>query len=465
MKNLFFLSLFLYLSAGANYRHLSEQREWRKPNYENQQASLGWSPDAFAIPKGMEEQVKFWIDIYTKYNTQQGVLHDSEYVEIVYEMLDFAAIDDSPLLNSVQREAAKEKLVNMARDKAIERLNRFAKAADEDPNWSAEDKRIFAAFKKVNEPNKFINATSSKRIRFQGGLSDRMKNAIFLSGRYIEEMEKIFQENALPKELVRIIFVESSFNIFARSKVGASGLWQIMSYTGRGSLRMNQAVDKRNHPMEATRFAAKLLRSNYNMLESWPLAVTGYNHGPTGVKRIAEKNKTRDLAKLVDSDHVTKSFGFASRNFYATFLAALTVEQNANQYFNEIKWSTPLEQRDWLTDRALKWKQVVKWFDGDDLRAQVFNPHIQTLARENKVGIPKGTLLHIPSSKYNEVLTSMGIKPKEVEKKTPKQFYRVEKGDTLKTIADRFNIDVLSLKQKNSLEKEELPIGQILEIP
>ena len=90
-----------------------------------------------------------------------------------------------------------------------------------------------------------------------------------------------------------------------------------MRYTARPYLKINQSVDERNDPMAATRAAAKLLRNNYMMLEDWPLAVTGYNHGPAGVRRLVRKFMTKNLVELLD---VRKGrFGFASANFYTSF--------------------------------------------------------------------------------------------------------------------------------------------------
>ncbi len=107
----------------------------------------------------------------------------------------------------------------------------------------------------------------------------------------------------------------------ARSKVGASGT--LANHALYSSTIQNDfpVVDKRNHPLEATKFAAKLLRQNYNMLESWPLAVTGYNHGPTGVLKMTRSYETRELGELIQNVRSRKSFGFASEKFLCKFLS------------------------------------------------------------------------------------------------------------------------------------------------
>ena len=120
--------------------------------------------------------------------------------------------------------------------------------------------------------------------------------------------------------------VESSFDPYAYSKVGAAGLWQFMRSTGRRFLRIDAAVDERLDPYRATEAAAQLLSYNYRLLGSWPLAITAYNHGAEGMRRAREQLGTDDIVRIV-RDYHSPTFGFASRNFYVSFLAALTVSR------------------------------------------------------------------------------------------------------------------------------------------
>lgn len=345
-------------------------RPWRAPSFSNQNETLGYGENTFKAPKGMEKQVQFWVDVYTKYNSTQGIIHDSENVETVYEVVD---------LSDLKTERDRQKKIDQVKKVIGEKLSK--------------DQR--------------------ERLRFQLGQKDRMLEAIFYSGRYLEDMEQIFKDAGLPIELTRLAFVESSFNIMARSKVGASGIWQIMPYTARPYRMLSATVDKRNHPLEATRMAAKLLRQNYSMLESWPLAVTGYNHGPTGVQKMTRSYKTRELGELVQNVRSRKSFGFASRNFYASFLAALEVEKNAVKYFDAVVWSQPLDSRDLKLPVGVKYREVLAWFDGDDRKAQLFNPHLTAKARKGQL-IPAKTIIAVPADKYNIALISLARKDRMV---------------------------------------------------
>lgn len=357
----------------AGFNENLGDREWREPNYDYSVRPLGYDQDSFKVPKGFESRVEFWKKIYTKYTTSQGVIHDTEDVNIIYKEVDFKEINEDKELTNRQKEKKKQKLVESLK-KNIIADNPKLKMAD---------------------------------LRFQLGQKDRIQNAIYVSGRYIEDFEDVFRQNNLPVELVRLVFVESSFNVLARSKVGASGLWQIMPSNARPYKMMSKAVDKRNHPMEATKLASKILKNNYMMLGDWSLAVTGYNHGPTGVLNMTKKYKTRSLVELVDNVNSRKSFGFASKNFYASFLAILDVEKNANKHFKNIKWSKKLNGENLKLSHNVDYKYLSSWFDGNSFDLQLFNPHLTRHVTANKHEVPVGTWVMIPEKNYLAALSDL----------------------------------------------------------
>ncbi len=406
---------------------LTKQRSWRMPPYLEQEGVLGYETGTFAIPEGLEVAVNFWVEVYTKFSTNQGLIHDTENLGLVYETVDFRDIMTDPALNRYQKASQREKRVNGIKKKIKAILTKLHKVTS-DEDLSEEEKRIWEAFAKVEGKNKFKEAADNSRVRFQLGQKDKIEAAIFYSGRYLEDMEQIFKELSLPLELTRIAFVESSFNVLARSKVGASGVWQIMPYVAKR--KITPALDWRNHPIEATRIAAKMLKANYQMLESWPLAVTGYNHGPTGVKNISKKHGTREISELVAKAR-SKTFGFASRNFYACFLAILQVEREAMKYYPSAAWSEKLEMAEVTLSKPVSYKQVLAWFEGHDERAQVFNPHITPLVRSGRAKIPAHSKLWVPKEKLEEVQSDFetGSKSRNVGRWQParKGFYSTER--------------------------------------
>jgi len=146
----------------------------------------------------------------------------------------------------------------------------------------------------------------------------------------------VLRENDLPLELAYLPHVESSFDVEAESHAGAIGLWQLMPETAKQlDLRVDAKVDERKQPYKATVAAATYLRAAYDQLQSWPLAITSYNYGINGTRRAMDSIGSNTLHDLLEF-HSSPLFGFASRNFYAQFLAALHVAQNEDYYFPEI---------------------------------------------------------------------------------------------------------------------------------
>lgn len=373
--------------------------KWSPPMFAHQEKALGWTPTAFDVPKGMEERVQFWKDIYTKYTSQQGVLHDSKYVNLVYESLDFNDLTIREDLTGRARERARRKRVDEKKKEVIARLKRLGGLKD-GTGLEGEDLRYWEMFSKVDEPKKFEDACKRGRIRFQLGQRDIFTRGIYFSGRYLRQMEEIFREEGLPIELTRLPFVESSFNLKARSRVGASGIWQFMRSTARLYMRMDNSADERNDPLRATHAAAKKLRDNFNMLKSWPLAITAYNHGPSGVRRLTEKMHTTDIVELID---VRKGrFKFASASFFASFLAALDVERNADRNFGILEIMPELRGAEIQLVKNQSQKDFMKWFNGDIELAKILNPHISSVVWRGRQPLSRKQILRVPLTLENQ---------------------------------------------------------------
>jgi membrane-bound lytic murein transglycosylase D len=410
---------------------------WTAADFSNQTNALGWTRSTFDIPEGLRKRVDFWKQIYSKYTTDQGVLHDPVTLD-VYESVQFTPFKPGESLSISAR--AREKIVNAKRALVSERLLALQERLDQtgskavttpfDPEptdaknpslkLSGDDLRYWHFFESGNDPNKYRKAAA--RIRFQLGQKDKFLLGIFESGRYLKQMETIFRDEGLPIELTRLPFVESSFNTRARSKVGASGIWQFMRRTAKPYLKVNQSIDERDDPLAATHAAARLMKNNFGLARTWPLTVTAWNHGPSGVRNIVQKLGSDDISLIVNS-YSSRTFGFASQNFYACFLAVLSVESHATSYFSNPVWQRPYEFIEVKTpSRPLAWPQVVKLFADDDALAQDYNPQITAFARVSKPRIPAGTKLRLPTEAQTEALLLFSekklaqLKPKQVKK-------------------------------------------------
>lgn len=437
---------------------------WVAPVYSGQEQALGYDQNAFKTPAGMEERVAFWKDIYIKYSTDQGILHDSRYLQLIYETVDFTDLNQNESLTPRAKEKARRDRVKQAKKQIEERLKHLQTLTSGE-GLEGEDLRYWNLFANVTENKKFLEASRKGRLRFQLGQRDRFIEGIYQSGRHIREMEEIFRREGLPIELTRLPFVESSFNLKARSKVGASGIWQFMRSTARSYMRMDSSVDERNDPLRSTVAAARKLKNNFQMLGSWPLAVTGYNHGPSGVQRLVKKYKTDNLAELTDVRR--GRFGFASANFYASFLAALQVETEADKHFGPLKRMAELRGAEVRLIRPVKVSLLLSWFKDDLAQAQMFNPHIRNHQWPKGV-IQAKNFIRVPSAMQAQVEKDMAELPKLLAKDESgsSEEYQIQEGETIGEIASRFNVSTQALMDLNGIDDaRRVRAGQKLIIP
>lgn len=367
---------------------------WQPPDYSHQERALGYVEAAFGVPHGLEDRVHFWMDIYTRYTNDQGLLHDSKYLHLIYETVDLSDITNNPVMTAREKDRAKEKRIKGAKKLVAERLKSLASVKDPSA-LQGDDLRYWKLFEPIDEKNKFTEAARRGRLRYQAGQRDQFSRGIMQSGRYLRQMEAIFKEEGLPIELTRLPFVESSFNLGARSKVGASGIWQFMRTTGRLYLRMDDVCDERNDPLKATRAAARKFKQDFLMLQSWPLTITGWNHGSAGVRRLVERYKTRDIAELTDVRR--GRFKFASANFFASFLAALEVERNAAANFGVLQTLPEVKGEELKLEKELTIGQLVKWFGDDEEKAKMYNPHIRSTSWSKGSKLHKKDFVRLPT--------------------------------------------------------------------
>lgn len=473
---------------------------WKPPIYANQSA-LGYGPGAFSVPPDMEERLTFWVDIYSKYTTRQGVIHDSRNLNIIYEPIRFDEIIGYSELNEFQKQRVQEKYIQSKKNIIRDRLLKLQTLLDSievypEPlettsafkDLTAEDLRIWKLFESVPGPYKFKLAAEKNRLRFQLGQKDRFEKAIFESHLFLERIEAIFIDYGLPLELTRLPYVESSFNLLARSRVGASGIWQLMRGAALSYLKISQFIDERNDPIKATHAAAKILAANYRSLESWPLAVTAYNHGLYGMIRLTRQLQSRDLSEIIKHNK-KMTFGFASENFYASFLAALEVEKNADKYFKNLQLRPKLDLVEVTLARQLPWDQLIKWFEGDPQKAMMANPHVNSSVRQGTHPLPAGTKIYCPRSSEEQIFAYMkqGTRLSKSQPATPSlpistasaselqdltnltqnlSFHRVQRGESLTSIANLYGTSIQFIMKLNDIaDPHKIMVNQRLKIP
>ncbi len=346
----------------------------------------------FSVEESLRKNVEFWIRVYTQHTTDQGLIHDSKYIDRVYEVLDFS--------HSNEKTGG---VVKKAKKKWKDVLLSLHRKQNHSETFTQDEQHVFELFRDIQEPNKFLNAAHRKRLRFQLGQKNRFLDGLYQSGRYLSLMEAIFKQEGMPLELTRLPFVESSFNVKARSKVGASGIWQFMRSTGKLFIQVTEVIDERNDPIRATLAAARLLRLNFDSLKNWPLAVTAYNHGRKGMMRAVRRVGSEELEIVVAQYH-QRSFGFASGNFFTELLAAIEVEKNALKYFGKTDRANPLDFIEVRLPDFIEVKELTRRMDLDFKAFRDLNPAFTEGVYSGHFLIPSGYPIRIPMP-----LLSLGV--------------------------------------------------------
>ncbi|MGC1728858.1 MAG: transglycosylase SLT domain-containing protein, partial [Steroidobacteraceae bacterium] len=407
------------------------------------------------LPPELEPDVQFWIRVYTQIDSNSGYLHDQYNLRVVYDTLHFSP-DSSP--------AERQRQVDAARDRYSAALRRIADAGS--APLSPQDQPVRDLWGDGATPARLREAVDD--IRFQLGQSDRFRAGLIRSGAWETHIEEVLANLGLPAELAVLPHVESSFNPFARSKVGAAGLWQFMRSTGRRYMRIDSSVDDRLDPFLSTEAAAQLLAYNYRVLGTWPLALTAYNHGSAGVLRAKEQLGTDDIVRIV-RNYTSRTFGFASRNFYVSFLAALEIDRNPEKYFGPLQRESEAKFQEVSVPGYVSIKSLEQALDVDPAKLRALNPALLRPVWEGRLRVPRAYRLRLPDGgqHWTTELLAQRLKPAELFAGQPTPpHYRVQRGDTLELLAEHFGVPIEQLARLNGLRTSaRLRPGRSLLLP
>jgi len=412
------------------------------------------SADPFPVYPSLVPNMAFWENVYSRYHTGQGILHDNRDLYIIYDVI--------ALVNPGRSGARK---INEARiEKAKKKYERIleALARGQIPK-TAEEKRVTNLFGSKATRSGFRKA--SRNIRCQVGQKDRFQKGIIRSGAYLKKIKQIFRRYGLPLDLAYLPHVESSFNLTAYSKFGAAGMWQFTRSTGKRFMTVDYTIDERRDPILSSEAAARLLIENYKKLGSWPLALTAYNHGANGMARA---KRTKGNYERIFKEYNGHRFRFASRNFYSEFLAARNVAKNYQKYFGPLRLDTPEETTVSVLPGYVALKDLVELIKTDTEDIRRLNPALREPVFRGDKYIPKGYHLLLAKGKAKIAALAMSEIPERMFKHRQKRsrFYKVEKGDTAGKIARMHGIRLRDLMEANNLNsRARIYAGQNLRLP
>lgn len=412
----------------------------------------------------LQPAIEFWTAVFGEYSEYQSVIHSQDQTHKVYTVLDFR--DDYAQFGAAEarrRQARAEKAVKRELDRHLRRVHQLRATPEK---MTPVERKVYELFADGTDPNRYRDAVG--RFRAQRGLAEKTERALQVSGQYLPKMEDIFVREGLPVMLTRLPLVESSFNVEAYSKVGAAGLWQFIPSSARIYMRLDEAVDDRRDPWTSTQAAARHLKEDYAELRSWPLAVTAYNHGRAGLARGLRETGGDSLDDLLQH-YDGRRFGFASRNFYAEFIAASDVERNYREHFGEIERHDPIEFDVVQIHHYVPYESLRRCAGLDEDTFRLLNPGFRPEVLDGRLHVPPQTAIRVPVGK-GEAFMAAYLALDESQRSSQQRFYyvryRVQNGDTLGTIARRYGVGLSTLKQANGIGSRSLiRAGQVLKIP
>ncbi len=315
-----------------------------------------------------------------------------------------------------------------------------------------------------------INYTSARRTT--------MANILSRSQYYFPLIEQELANAGLPLELRMLPVIESALLPSAKSRAGATGLWQFMYGTGKAcGLEITTFVDQRCDPVASTRAACRYLADLYRMYGDWHLALAAYNCGPGNVnralKRAGEGAKTYwDIYTFLPAE---------TRGYIPSFIAATYAYTFHKQHGIEIsERSLPLAVDTVAVSRLVHLDQIATTLDVSLETLRALNPQyikdiVPALDKTYSIVLPQDHTtrfvgreeeIHGKDSLYlAEYLKPANIDATRALLKSTATVHRVKSGETLGHIAIKYGVTVKQIMRWNNLKNShKLSIGQRLEI-
>jgi membrane-bound lytic murein transglycosylase D len=345
--------------------------------------------ETFDKPEAIVANVAFWKNVYGVWSTDDIVFHDEDDLGIVYRVVRVPKRGQND-----EQGRTRAEVVALARSELGDALAVLEKTQPaDDTALEGVQKEVFHQLKGIARPDKYRRGST---MRVQNGIHEKFTQAYINSGLYEGFIRQKLREADLPEELIAIAFVESMFILGARSGVGAAGIWQFMSYTGKEYMHVNDVVDERWDPMLATEAAVKYLQSSKRDCYTWPLAVTSYNYGRGGVRKLAKDANSTDFNVIFHAPNAPKRFGFSARNYYASFLAVLEVLAEADTLLAGVTKKDPWRYDVVRTPFAVLAPQLVATGHVSSTDLDALNPALRDEALSGAIPLPHGMSLRVP---------------------------------------------------------------------
>ena len=282
-----------------------------------------------------------------------------------------------------------------------------------------------------------------------------------ISSLYFPMMEQQLDRFQIPLELKYLAIVESALNPKARSRSGATGLWQFMYATGKEyNLNVTSYIDERQNPLKSTIAACEYFQVLYSIFGDWNLVLAAYNGGPGYLKRVMAKTELSDYWDL--RPHLRKETqGYVPKFIALTYAMTFYKEHNIEVFDSNIK----INERD-----TFSFQQQVPYY----LLSDMFCVDVEILNYLNPSFkselLPKGDVICLPKEVIMDIVVNenyfydylLKVESKQILVNEIRLVYIVKKGDYLGKISKQYKLSISEIKKWNKLHSDNLSIGDKL---
>jgi membrane-bound lytic murein transglycosylase D len=290
---------------------------------------------------------------------------------------------------------------------------------------------------------------------FMGAGRSTFERWLKRSGRYMDLFRSVLQQEGLPPDLVHLVFVESGFNLNARSVSAAVGPWQFVRSTGKlFGLTVDSWVDERKDPEKATVAAARYLKHLYSIFGDWPLAIASYNAGEGTVLRAIKAQGTTNYWDL--------KLPRQTEDYVPEFMAALTIARDPERYGFTVELDDPMAFDEIALKGPVDLRAMARMADCSFDEMKTLNPAVLHAAVRGREGI---TTLRVPAGKGAALMQRLqnGERLPAVNLTLK---HKVRKGETLQAIADQYSVGAKDLARINGIgRRRPLRRGMLLTVP
>jgi len=331
--------------------------------------------------------------------------------------------------------------------------------------FTEQDELIYKRLNLLNEssPMDFSYNEYTKYYinRYLGRDIKLISRMLGISPYYFPMMEQQLDRFQIPLELKYLAIVESALNPKARSRSGATGLWQFMYPTGKEyGLEVTSFIDERQNPLKSTEAACIYFQFLYDMFGDWNLVLAAYNGGPGYLKRVMAKTEFTNYWDL--RPHLRKETqGYVPKFIAVSYAMTFYKEHNVEVFDSHLD----------VSDRdTISFQSQVPYF----LISDMFCVSMETLNYLNpsfkKELLPQGDVICLPESVVMDIVRNEDyfyeylnkVEKKEILVNETRLVYVVQKGDYLGKIAREYKLNIPNIKQWNNLHSDNLSIGDKL---